>query len=425
MIQGPEDGGSTPLSEYIGTAFGDYSSESVEPSTSDESGDAAGATPAEHPTDTDSQTPPEGTERQDEHADAPSADATEQLSPDNQGDPTSADEDPLAGATPFSYTVNGEQRTYEGIKVLGEHGAVIDASALPDIARRLGERDHLYETNQAQYRSLQQLERLSEWRTTGEDGKEVVIGGQEGLVTGRVQTGRLGAALDTLASVFKPDSQGKYSKLASLIMVNEAQEIVPDFAALQHLHTEADLAEMRAEQAIRKALDSLLTQPSQPSQSSAAPSVPDVAQHAPAIIDQAAKSAGFDAKLLTDKDRSFLASQLPRYIRTVTDADRMRNPSLQLGGPIVDASFADVVKDRAELRAEQSTTVKAVTQTVTNASKENAARLAAAARGVKPQANTPRTPAPKQTQEPEDSDADSLWAMREKAAAQAIRRRSA
>lgn len=433
MLQGQEEGGSVSLAEHVGQMFGDVDlSDNDEPGDSDTTADAAGATPAEHATDTADPNQPEGTEpgKQDseELADATSADADQAPDPDKEVSAETPEADPFEGSEPFTYTVNGETRTFDGIRVFGNDGAVVKAEALPDLMRRLGERDNLFETNKAQYQKVQQLERLSEWNVEGEDGKVQSYGGQEGLVMMRVQAGRLGAELHTLASIFHKDANGQYPRLASIITVDENGSIVPDPNALQHLITESDLAGIRAEQEIKGLLSKLTsTERAAASQDFSVSSSPEalsqLQSQAPALIDQAAKSAGLDAKVLTEKDRSFLSNQLPRYVRTVTDQDRMSNPSLRVGGPIVDSSFMDVVKDRVELRAESTRTVKDVTQSVTKASTENAARLAAAARGMKPaQQITQRRPAPKQ--EPEESDHDQLWASLEKSGAAALRRRA-
>ncbi len=434
MLQGQEEGGSVSLAEHVGQMFGDVDlSDNDEPGESDSTADAGGATPPEHATETVDPNQPEGTEPgkevDKEPGDATSPGADQEPDPDKAAETQSDADDPLAGATPFTYTVNGETRTFDGIKVLGEDGAIVDAKALPDLMRRLGERDNLYETNQAQYQRVQDLERLSKWDVTDEKGNLThSYEGQEGLVQMRVQAGRMAASLHTMMSVFQKDANGQYPKLASIITVDEAGNVVPDQTALQHLITESELSEIRAEQEIKSLLSKLTsTERAAASQDFSGVSSPEalsqLQSQAPALIDQAAKSAGLDAKVLTEKDRSFLGNQLPRYVRTVTERDRMSNPSLKLGGPIVDASFMDVVKDRLELRAESAKTVQDVTQSVTKASNENAARLAAAARGVKPTTqNTQRRPEPKQ--EPEESEQDQLWASLVSSGAAALRRRA-
>jgi hypothetical protein len=400
MMAGLEDGSSQSLDSFVGQMFGDLSD--GEPDTAGPTGDAAGAPPAELPAADAATVPPEGTETS-ERAGTPPADAAATSAPDAKvgtpeasAPPAGPTDDPLKDATPLTYTVNGEQRTYEGIRVLGTDGAIIKPEDLPDLMRRLGERDHLYETNKAQYEATQQLERLTEWRTTDADGKESTVKGLEGLATMRVQHGKLAAAFDTLASVFKDPA-----KFVGLLGQDEQGKIVLDPTALQHLLTESDLAEVRAEQAIRSQLATMVRPPD-----ASASATPDYTAHAPQMIDAAAKSVGLDGKLLGDKDRAFLAQQFPRYVRSVTDADRRANVTLKLGGPIVDAAFTELVKDRITSRQE----LAKLASTSTAASGRNAAVLAAATRG-KP-APTAAAPA-KRTPETRGKDADAGYDLME------------
>lgn len=382
------------LGDEIAQLMGDFSSSSPDdaetPTSTTE--DAAGETPAERPDDaSDSPTLPDGTETA-ERAGEPPADAVATV-PDEP--------DPLASATPFTYTVNGESRAFDGIKVLGEHGAIIDSpEALALLQRRLGERDHLFEQNREQYQRQQEYERLSEWRVPGPDGKEQVLSGVEGLTTMRVTTAQLAANLDTLASVFKDPA-----KFAQLVSVNAEGQIVPDPQALQFLLTQAELAETRAEQAVR----SHLSAPRQEAPQTLTPE--SVAQAAPSIIQSAAATAQVDASVLTKADSAMLANLLPRYIRQVTPADVQANPRLKLGGPIVDEAFTELVKDRIALRSEVTTTAKATAQ----AAQDNAKKLAAAALGTRP-AQRPATPVRPQPV-PTSASSDDKWDLMERAAA--------
>lgn len=388
--------------------MGDYSSGADDgESPSGQTTDAAGAPPVERQADADDPTIAlEGTDAA-ARAGAPPADAT--TDPALDATATAADElDPLASATPLTYTVNGESRTFDGIKVLGEHGAIIEPQALDLLQRRLGERDHLYETTQRQHDAVANYERLSAWHTTDANGNEQTVSGPEGLMTMRVEHGKLAGAFSTLASIFQPDAQGRYPKLANLVAVNEQGQIMPDPHALQALLTESDLAELRAQQTVREQLGRSFA----PQTTTNAPTI-DVAANAPQVIDAALAQGHVPATALTPKDREFLGAQLPRYLRAITPEDRRANPMLPASGQIVDAAFAQVVKDRADLRAEMATTAKATT----TAAAENAKKLAAAALG-RPAARpapvaTPRPP----VEDDRASSADRAWAARERAAA--------
>ncbi len=383
MTPGPEDGSSQSVEDFVGNAFGDFSAES-EPVASDPAS-AAGAPPAEHAPDAAAPPSPEGTEPVTEPAGTPPA-AAPVAAPD-----AVPEADPLVDAKPATYTVNGESRTYDGIKVLGADGAIIAAADLPDVLRKLGERDHYFETNRAQYGQLQSLERLSEWQTRGADGTEQTLRGAEGLQAMRVSFATLNAAFDTLTGIFKDPA-----KFAALVDVDGEGKIVPNRTALTHLLTEADLAEERAEKATRATLQTLSAPP-------APTGPPDYSKAAPGVITQAAGT--LDAHL-TPEDRALLASQMQRYVRPVTEADRQGNPMLKLGSAIVDASFKDVVAALANVRAQ----AKATATATTTAAATNAAKLAAAARGKPATPPAPRTPA-KPAPDARASDADQGYAL--------------
>lgn len=400
-MAGTEGDSSTTLDEFVGTAFGDITDES-EPGPEDTTGEAAGAPPAELPTSPDEAPPPEGTDKAERTGEPPKAAAQE--APDKSG----AEPDLLKDAKPATYTVNGQERTYEGLRVLGEDGAIIGKDDLPDLLRRLGERDHLYETNQTLYENQKTLERLSEWKVRGEDGKEQVLQGRAGLEALRVENAQKDASLSALVSIFQRDQSGNYPNFSKLVSVTEGPNgqllIVPDPDFLNSLIARSNDAEQIAGFRVREELGKLSTAP-QPSQST---SQPDYSAQAPQIIEAAAKSLGLDSKVLTDRDKGFLAAQFPRYIRTATEQDQRQNPTdsrYKVGSPIVDASFTQVVKDRVEMRKEASASVTANVRATT----ENNARLAAAARG-KPTAKT--TPQ-KRTTEPNEraTDADKGFDM--------------
>lgn len=383
MVGPEEPGSSVRLSDFVGSAFGDFTETSETPETVETPGDAAGAPPAELPTaDPAPETPPPDGTAPDAHAGAPPADAA--VLPDAGAPPAVVDADPLASAMPLTYTVHGDVRTYDGIKVLGEDGAVIAATALQDLQRRLGERDHLYETSKAQHETVQQYERLSSWATTDAAGKETTLTGREGLVEMRVQLASLAVENAALASVFA-DPQ----KLLGFLTNDADGKLILNTEALRTLALEARHNQREAVDAVRAHLQTLAA----PAATSAAPAL-DVAALAPSVI---AAAAGAQAAHLTPEDTAFLAGQLARYLRTVTEADRKADLTLTLGGPIVDASFKALVQRTATANAAAKHTAVATTDAATR----NAAVLAAAARTTKPVAAPaaaaraiPRPPSP-------------------------------
>lgn len=397
MPTGTEGGGSPLLTEFIGHQLGDIAVDDETPDSQD-TGVAPGDTPETHPPgDPKATTVPEGTEPA-ERAGEPPADAATPAP-----DAPVAEPDPLADAKPLTYTVNGESRTYEGIRILGEDGAVIRAADLPDVMKRLGERDHYFEQSQAQYRAVQHFEKLAEWKTTDADGNEQTFTGHHALVERHVDSARKDAALAVVDALLSDPR-----KFASLVAVDEKNQVVIDPTALEYLQKDVALAANNAERARRAELVGLVAELNRP-----AAQATNYAQLAPRVIEQA---AGAEFTKLTAEDKAFLTEQMPRYVRDTTPEEK-RNGS---GQRIVDASFATLVQRTAKQQAH----VAKVATVTADATKKNAANLAAAARGVKPSAPAkPATPKPATPAAP--SDAESAWDIQEKAAAAALRRRTA
>lgn len=345
MESGQNGGSSVSLEDFAGEQFGDFNG-SETPEASDTS--SAAAPPAEHaPDGSESTTGPEGTAAA-EHPSTPSADAAP-VAPD-AGAPPVAD-DPFKDAKPATYMVDGQERTYDGIKVLGEDGAVIEAANLPDVLRRLGERDHLVDVNQRQYAEAKALEPLTSWKTTGDDGKEVTLTGQQGLMAMHVEYARMSQAV-AIADALLSDP----TKILGLLAQDKDGKVVVDPSAVETLQMRIALAANGAETQTRSRLSGLITEASKP-----APVPINFEAEAPRLI---RSIAGQDFAKLTPADQKFLADQLPIYTN----------------GKTVNLAYEALVKDRIALRAEAVKTGAVVT----DAAKQNAANLAAAARGLKP-----------------------------------------
>lgn len=246
--------------------------------------------------------------------------------------------DPLAGTEPFTYTVNGETKTLPGVYRVPGEGLLVpedQVASVQGLAERVESQDRLIRDVAAKNADF---ERLTSWDIQDKDGKPQTLTGRDALEAMRVDYARQSAALTVMDSILSDPV-----KFAQLIGVTADNKIVIDPQALEYLQKDVMLAAGNAEKAARSQFQTLATPPVQP-----APV--DHSRSAPAIIDQVAKLAGFDAKLLTEQDRMFLGKQIGRYVRTVTPADRVSNPALQVGSPIVDASFQDVIRDRADLR---------------------------------------------------------------------------
>lgn len=331
------------------------------------------------------------------HAGAPPADAA-------------PDEDPLKDATPVTYTVNGETRTFDGLMALGDRGAFITPDHLPKLQQRLSERDHYYEKDQANHQrvtALEQqykaLESLTAWNA-GKDqqGNDRILTGSDGIEAMRTVTGRSVAALETIVKALD-DPQ----TFASLVEVQQGEDgkvyILPNAQAVQALTTRAELAALRAEGSVKQHLSTLrapIATPTPAHPSSTPASSELTSEAAVTTVTQAAQALKVTG--LTPEDTLFLAEQLPRYIRPTTAAEKA-----QFGERIVDASFAKLIQREAARRAEVSQSAT----TATKVANENASKLAAAL-GAPRARSAPLAPTPTPT--PTISSDEERWLMTER-----------
>jgi hypothetical protein len=376
---GTDDSGSESLADFVGSMMGDYrSSESSEPT---------GTPPAspEAPT-----AVPKGTEPVEPTATPPDG------APTTPPDAAAPETDPLASATPFTYTVDGKAQTYDGIRVLGDDGAIIDADKLADLGTRLGERDRLVGVNQQLYQEKKALEPLTQWTTTGADGKEQTISGQAGLIEFHASNARKDAIIAAYDAMFEA-KDGQLPPVFDLF-VNVEGKILPDEKAWRAIFSEVRWNAKTAEDAVRGRLGTAVTEAAKP-----APAQINYEASAPALIQSL---AGADFKLLTPQDLKSLSGQVKFYARP--------------GTTTIEDQFGDRVKELIALRQEQAK----LGPVLTDAAKANAAKLAAAARGQKP--GTPVKPTPKPSEaQVKATEAQDLYDLQEKAAAAALRRRSA
>lgn len=321
-------------------------------------------------------------------------------------------DDPYAGTQPFNYDVAGEAKAFEGIYRVPGEGLLVPEDKVGAVQQVFAERDLFDRATREFQARTNELERLAAWTTRDDAGREQTLTGHDGLVAMRVDQAKLAASFQTLSAIFQPDAQtGQYSRLLNLLTTDpRTGGITLDTQALEHLLTTSDLAETRAEQAVRSQIQRFVQQASQAAQTPLGASAPaggapassfDYAKDVQPIVKDALKSTSFDPAQFTEKDQKFLAAQLPRFLRPVTEDDRRYNPTLRVGAPIVDLAFAEVVKDRAELRAEQRTTRTSAEQ----AGKFNAGQE----RGRQPQRQStpkPAAPAPSTSSQPAKQKAD-------------------
>lgn len=336
----------------------------------------------------------------------PPGDAATATAPDPNAapSPASADEDILAGATPATYTVNGEQRQFDGIKVLKDGiGAIVEGpDAVQLLLRRLGERDHLFEQNQTREKRYQDLERLTEWRGKGSDGKDTVLKGAEALQMRDVGLSMMRAEIAELRAMFdKPP--------ATWLAQDEQGNIVWNTDAFRDWNRGLDQARKIAYHEGQNAFRSVLAQTQAPPPPPTSLTPDQVQALVPQAINFAAQQAGITN--LTQESKAFLSTVVRPYLRAALPADVQANPSLKLGQPVVDPDFIEVVKQQA---AQQARVAQTAT-TLADANKQNQARLAQAAAGTRARvAAAPAAKAPTEDQSRAER-SDKLWALSEAA----------
>lgn len=361
------DGNAISLEDFVGSALDGQpwqssSSDDDAPPISTDT-ETPGAPPVEQPTDADETPDPEGTDEP--GTDEPPVDPNAPPDLDTVL-PDATDYEALVSQAPaLSYRVNGQDRSYDDLKVV-TGGAIIAEDALPKLQTRLAERDSLYEKSQQQYQQYHALEQLTAWKTTGQDGKEQILTGSQALEARQMALEKTTAILNTVTQIF--DNPELFSSIVTAKQLPDGRWIaVPDPAALKALTTQAELAALKAEGTVRQQFQHTVTQASQPQQI-------DVQAVAPSVVENSAQQLGVT---LSAEDKTFLSSMVPRFVRPATQEDVRQTPTLTVGEPVLDAAFGQLLQQQASMRASTAKTV----QNATTVSKENAAKLAAAKQG--------------------------------------------
>lgn len=375
---------SPSLVSAIGEMFGDY--RDAEPESD------AGAPPVETPE------PAASSE-----GDAAPPEADGQSVPDAS---PPIDSDPLEGAAPLDYVVDGQPRNYEGITVLKDGGAIIDPDALADVRTRLSERDHLYEQSQVQRKELAAIHQATEWKQG-----DTVLRGVEALEAQRVYTAQASVALGMVLDVLKPENFAKYATIAQTGRVYEDGSpelaIVPNEQAMAMLKEQLAFKTDRAAFTAQRNFAPIRSQI--PQAPKPVPDAPIESMDLVPTVNAFAKSLGVT---VTPDSAAFLAKAMPRYVRATTAEER------PVHGPrIVDWSFNELVKREA---TQASTTAK-IADTATAAAKANQAKLAAASVGTKGQKNAPRIAAKPDAEPTRADDFDTNFDRLQSAAAGAMR----
>lgn len=383
--------------------FGDLperGGESPEPSDTS----AAGTTPDE---------PDPGTETGTPDADAVAGegglaktDASDGTTPETPtAAPSEEETDPFADTSPATFMVNGVPMTNEDIRVFKEGGAVIRPEALPGVLNRLSERESLFERNRAQSQEYQTLAKVTEWQDQS-SGKTYT--GPEAAIEMRIGNAVLLAENKLLIETLT-DPEKLYSVLTTEQVPDGnggvVERVILNPQALATLQRENALTQRELTAAIRDHFKGVVSESSKPE-----PPPVDYERATPALLAEIASTSNLDVSVLTPDDRKVLAELLPDHTKDGLASLKWQNLA---------KSF---MKDRAAQKANTQTVVSATEK----AAKEGQARMAAAARGVKPApkptapATQQRAPTPDTSRQQNEGDA---WDMAERAAARALSRR--
>lgn len=358
MSQDLEAGGSPSLEDFVGAQFGGDLSSFDEPGTTssaesdtppDSSAFDGRSTPAAAPEGTPADAPPVTPDR----APAPSPDA-----PALPTDAAPLDADPFADATPLTYVVDGVTKTYDGIRVLGTDGAVIDSPAvLADLQRKLGERDHLFGANQKLYAENQAYQALGGEQKFADLQHEFA-----GInAAGNLLVPLISGDVNTVLSLLVQHEDGSYGW-------NEANRKT----LIDQIAFAAEKAKFESGRTLDTARTTAVTQQGQQAQD---------AQQTTQGIQEAVSTLqrSYPHWQAGDLDalKTHVTTYAPFLIRKATGEDVAQYPHLTLGATFIDLpKLQPWADDREQLRAASASTAA----TVASATRSNAARLAAAVR---------------------------------------------
>lgn len=288
------------------------------------------------------------------------------------------DDDPLAGSEPVTITVDGQSRTIEGFYRIPGQGIIIDEEKVPAFQLMASRAEGLERQNRELYQRTQEYERLSEWKTKGPDGTDTTLTGRQALEARDVELAKTKAWSQVLEeSLINP------ALFASLVTVNEQGQIIPNVEQLRYLATRAQLASRDAADVARSRFSTTYQATTQAQHQA------QLQEQAPTLLWQTADQVwGKEFPQLTPDDKTFLSSQVLRYMRPATPAE-VQAGQFKPGESVLDPSFYTVMQDRAALRAQMSaTTTATISATKFNQGQQNGRKPAP----VRPVTPTPVTP---------------------------------
>lgn len=273
----------------------------------------------------------------------------------------------LDGYQPLTYQVDGAERSFDGIHVHPEFGAVVDATAVPALIDRLSKYEHFQTANQQLYQRQQEADKLTTWQTVNEQGQPTTLTGRDGAEASRVAYARAIEERNTLATALKGVSEALEAAAPG--------QTVLDHAAIQHIIRDAKLAASEIEKDVRSRFAKEFGAPG----ASAQPAAFQPAQLAEGAVQLAIRETNTTG--LQPADIQYLAKLAPRYIHPATPQDvqwaAQNGGALRVGEPVIEREFHELVKLRAQERSQTASTINTAGQaTAANVARLKAAHLA-------------------------------------------------
>lgn len=262
-----------------------------------------------------------------------------------------ADEPDLTNATPFTYQrADGTQATIDGTYRIPGEGLIVPEEQVSHI-ESLASRAESATRYEQQVRELEAqrstFDRLTAWQVRDAQGNVQTLTGPDALEQRHLMLSRTLAAANAMGSIFDDPA-----KLAGLVEAQLGQDgqvyLVPNQVALDALKTSVKAAALEAELGARQTFQRSAAAPPPPE--------PTVESRAMPTVEQAIKSLGVTG--LTDQDKQYLASHVPRFLRPATPDEQQKG----LGKQVMDAAWTEFVKDRAAMRSEAAKAAQAAEQ---------------------------------------------------------------
>ena len=346
--------------DVLAEMLGDEAPEPAEDETERPSADSKAGDEGE-----DAVSPEAETETPDpKQPETPAADATDE-------EVTPEDTDLLATATPFTYAVDGQAKTIDGIREIPGHGAIVEAQALGTLKDRLQKADRLDDANRALYQKTQAYETVEYQGKTGMAAIEAAI----------VDNAKLSRALTVLVPYLE-------SEEGRIALATDPQ------GTLQYLTRELGLTARETEFQTRQSFGQKIRAAETQQQESTT-----LAQQAETAITQSISHWAQQFPALTAQDKDAATQYLRRIqssvIRPATP-EEAQQVGVKPGERIVDHTLVHgYLANLASLRAEAqkaTQTASEAAKAAQKASQENAKRLAAAAVPTKHKPTAKATP---------------------------------